>query len=80
MSFLRKLARDRLIIVVLHDLQMAVREFDRFLFMKDGRLVYDLQREDLKDEVLTEVFGIGLTVVDAEGDRFVMINKQVPSG
>lgn len=79
LRLLKDRATDRLIIVVLHDLAMAVREFDRLLFLKDGRLIYDLQRKDLKEEVLTEVFDIGLKIVDARGERFVMINKESPT-
>ncbi len=75
LRFLKALAKDRLVVAVLHDIEMAMREFDRFLFFVDGHLAYDLERETLTERVLSEVFGLRLRFLDHEAGPFVYIQQ-----
>ena len=55
---LKGLSRERLILVVIHDISLALREFDRFLFFVDGDLNYDVRSDEIQEERLSDIFGI----------------------
>lgn len=49
------------VIAAMHDLNLAVRYFDRFLLMKNGRILFDRRKNQLDTAELTEIYGIGLS-------------------
>jgi iron complex transport system ATP-binding protein len=58
-SALAHRGRDRLSIVVVHDLDLAFRFFDRVILLDRGRIVADGSADDLiKDPRLDDVFGV----------------------
>jgi len=67
-DLLRLQSKDRLVLVVIHDIAMAVREFDRYLFFVDGQLKYDLSKEDLDEQRLSEVFQVNVRFI-RQGNR-----------
>jgi len=48
------------IVAAMHDVNLAVRYFDRFLLMKNGRILFDRQKCDLDAAELEAVYGISL--------------------
>jgi len=70
-DLLKCLSKDKLILVVVHDLSLAVREFERFLFFVDGVLEYDLERDELDEERLSEVFQVEVRFMRNERGVFV---------
>ncbi len=70
-DLLKELSSDRLILVVVHDISLAVREFERFLFFVNGRLRYDLYRGQLDEKRLSEVFQVSVRFIRDERMLFV---------
>ncbi|WP_425474778.1 ATP-binding cassette domain-containing protein [Flaviaesturariibacter flavus] len=69
----RKLCLDgNTVIAVLHDLNLALRFADRILFIKSGKVRYDLPKTELTDpEIIGDVFDIPVRLLrDAEGQAF----------
>ncbi|MDR1124966.1 MAG: ABC transporter ATP-binding protein [Deltaproteobacteria bacterium] len=56
------------VVAALHDLNLAVCYFDRFLLMKHGRILFDKRKDELESGQLEEIYGIGLA---RHGDHFV---------
>lgn len=56
------------VVAAMHDLNLALRYFDRFLLMKNGRILFDRQKDALDAAELEEVYGIPL---HRSGDIFV---------
>nr|WP_250649013.1 MULTISPECIES: ATP-binding cassette domain-containing protein [unclassified Actinomyces] len=55
----------RTILVVLHDVNIAARYADRIVALKDGTVAYSgTPAEIMRDEVLSDVFGTPLTVIE----------------
>ncbi len=67
-NLLEELSRERLILIVVHDITLAVREFERFLFFVDGTLKYDLKKDELDESRLSEVFQVNIRFLK-EGNR-----------
>ena len=55
-------------VAAMHDLNLAVRYFDRFLLMKNGGILFDRRKNELDTEALEAVYGIALHRC---GDHFV---------
>jgi iron complex transport system ATP-binding protein len=55
---LKGISGERVILMVIHDLSLALREFERFIFFIDGRLSYDARRDEIREERLSEIFGV----------------------
>jgi iron complex transport system ATP-binding protein len=77
LELLSDLNRDRgtTIVMVLHDLNLAVRYADHLVAMRDGRIVASGDPDEVVSvELVAEVFGIESVVVDdpVTGDRMVV--------
>ncbi len=65
LSLLRRIARghDMAVVASLHDLNQAFRFGDRFLFLKEGRIVEAMEdRSRLSAELVEEVYGLPVDV------------------
>ena len=71
LRILRELSRNRVILVVIHDIALAVREFRRFLFFEKGRLRYDKKKEELREGQLSEIFGVRVQFFKSDKGIFV---------
>lgn len=52
---------EKTIIASMHDINMAIRHFDRLLMMKDGRILYDIPSRDITPEIIEEVYNVKAT-------------------
>lgn len=59
-------------LIVLHDLQSALHFGDRVLMLKEGRLFLDVRRDELKEEHLSELFGLPCKIFWNDGHPFVL--------
>ena len=60
-------------VVVIHDLNLALRFCDRFLLMKDGQVYRFGDRSILDSVALKEVYGVDAKVVEIEGRHMVLV-------
>jgi iron complex transport system ATP-binding protein len=76
MELMRKKASDeqKIILAVLHDLNLAAQYCDRVLLLKDGELRYQGKPEDiLTEDVIEDVYGVRAVVrLDETGRPFVL--------
>ena len=62
-------------IVVIHDLNLALRFCDRFLLLKDGEVFRYGDRSVLDSEALRQVYGVQAKVVEVEGRHMVLVDE-----
>lgn len=69
MSLIREITRKLGIttIVVLHDLNIALRFCDDFILMKEGKLFQAGERSTLTSPIISEAYGIPVVVSDVQG-------------
>ena len=76
-----KLVRDichndnMMAVVVIHDLNLALRFCDRFLLLKDGQVYRYGDRSVLDSEALLQVYGVQAKVVEVEGRHMVLVDE-----
>ena len=75
MSLVRDVARERQIgvMVVIHDLSLALRFCDKFLFLKDGVVHRYGDESIITPETIKDVYGIDAKIVPVDGRQIVMI-------
>ncbi len=62
-------------VVVIHDLNLALRFCDRFLLLKDGAVYRHGDRSILDSVALQEVYGVNAKVVEIEGRHMVLVDE-----
>lgn len=75
LALVRQLAREQgiTVLVVIHDLNLALRYCDRFYFLKDGCGYRYGGVESVDQETIETVYGVSARVVEIEQRKFVMI-------
>ncbi|WP_297503935.1 ABC transporter ATP-binding protein [Thermococcus sp.] len=68
----KEFSENGLSIVVMHDVNLALRFAGRFIFMKGGRIVADGGREVLKPSLFREVYGVDVTIEEVRGIPLVV--------
>jgi len=54
------------VIAILHDINLAINYADRILFLKKGKVSYDVQeKSQIKGEIIRDVFDIDAQVIDS---------------
>ena len=74
MALIRSVVSTRglMAIVAIHDLNLAVRFADHFLFIKDHRIHAITDREELCAETISQVYGVEVVIRDVGGHRVVV--------
>jgi len=64
LTLLRDIVRERNIMALLsiHDINLAIRHADRFLLLREGRLLGDLRRDGLTPNIIEQVYGLAVEV------------------
>jgi ABC-type phosphate/phosphonate transport system ATPase subunit len=65
------------VIAAMHDITLAIRFFERFLLMRDGRIVFDKPKDSLTAADLETVYGVGFARC---GDHFVPVDEPGRAG
>lgn len=61
------------VVVVLHDLNLALQYCDRIVLLHEGKIAADNAPENvLTEEMLQKVYGIKARFVESEGDRWIL--------
>ena len=79
MNLIRKMAKERnmTVLVILHDLNLALSSSDRVFFMKDGVGKYYCHVNDVNEEIIDSVYGIKAKIINDEGQRYVLIKEEI---
>ncbi|WP_303860031.1 ABC transporter ATP-binding protein [Alkalibaculum bacchi] len=75
MKLVKKMAREQniTVLIVIHDINLALRYCDKFLFLKDG-LVYSFgDCSTVTEEILKEVYDIETKLVEIDGRKIALI-------
>ncbi len=62
-------------IVVIHDLNLALRFCDRFVLLKDGAVYRSGGREILDKQALLDVYGVDGAVLEVENQNIILIRE-----
>lgn len=52
---------EKTVVVSIHDVNLALEYFDRLIFLKDGKCLFDLHSGEVDAQMITEVFDVKVT-------------------
>ncbi|MGD9369685.1 MAG: iron ABC transporter ATP-binding protein, partial [Desulfobacteraceae bacterium] len=59
-------------VIAIHDLNIAVRFADRFLFLKEHRIHAVAAKKDLTSEMIRQVYGVEVALKEFQGHTIVV--------
>ena len=62
-----------LVVVVIHDLNLALKYCDRFMLIKGGKVYSYGDSSTVNEDTIREVYGVETTVADISGNRVVVV-------
>ena len=65
--------KDVSILISLHDLNLAYEFADEFYFIKEGKIIYQGDKEVFNEENIKETFDINVKLINIENKKIVMI-------
>lgn len=65
-------SRGIAVLAAMHDISMAMRFADLFLFLKDGRIHAAVAKKDVTPETIASVYGVKVLLGEADGYPFVI--------
>lgn len=63
------------ILTSLHDLNQALNIGDRFFFLKNGEIIYDIFADEITPEMIKDTFNAEVRIVDIEGEKIIIGGK-----
>lgn len=74
MHIIRDIARERNVgvIMIAHDLNMAIRLSDRLVLMKNGTVFTEIANDGMTEDIIREVYNIDTKVVDGASKPYVV--------
>ncbi|MCL2294390.1 MAG: ABC transporter ATP-binding protein [Spirochaetes bacterium] len=79
LSLILKQARERniCVLIVIHDLNLALRFCQKFLFLKNGNVYRYGDESIVTEETILAVYGIKTTIAKVSGRKIVVVDKEV---
>lgn len=76
MALVHKIAREQdiTVLIVIHDLNLALRYCDRFYFLKDGRGYSYGGIETVTEKAIEDVYGIRAEIAEVSSKKVVLLN------
>ncbi len=76
MAIVSQIARDDNItaVVVIHDLNLALKYCDRFLLIHEGQAYRYGDSSIITSEAIRDVYGVEASIAEIAGSRFVVVN------
>ena len=72
MELLRELREEKIVIAVLHDLNLALRYADRLILLHRGEKRWEGKADALEADVLEDVYGVKVRIETVDGSRVVI--------
>jgi len=76
LNLVRKIAKESnlSVLIVLHDLSLALRYCDKFLFLKSGQVYKYGGKSIVTRETIADVYDISATIVDVNGHKTLVVD------
>ncbi len=65
--------KEKTVVCVLHDINMALKYADDIVFMRDGKIKAFLKPQDISSEILKDIFDVEMSIENCGGKKRVFI-------
>lgn len=72
MDLLEELKREKIVIAVMHDLNLALQYSDELILLNEGRVEWKGDAKELNPEILEKVYRVKAKIIEIEGKLMVL--------
>ncbi|NJE60618.1 ABC transporter ATP-binding protein [Thermococcus sp. 21S7] len=72
MELLKGLKEEKIIVAVLHDLNLALRYADRLILLNEGEKYWEGKPAELEPRIVEEVYGVRAKIAEVDGHRVLL--------
>ena len=62
-------------LISMHDINLALSLGDKFIFLKDEKVYQICEKKDITEQLLKEVYGVNIKLLEVEGEKIVTYEK-----
>ncbi|WP_457754171.1 ABC transporter ATP-binding protein [Thermococcus sp.] len=73
MNLLRDIKKEKIVIAVMHDLNLALQYSDEIILLNEGKVEWRGNTKDLKPEVLERVYSVKAKILEVENKPIVLV-------
>lgn len=63
-------------LISIHDINQALNIGDKFIFLKDGEIKYQVNKDEITETLLKDVYGINSQIITKNGRRYVLYENE----
>lgn len=64
---------NKTVLCVIHDINLAIKYADEFIFMKDGEIVKQGDKKIITKKLLKEIYGLESHIFEEDGEKFIIV-------
>ena len=78
LSFIQNIVKKRniLAILVMHDINLALKFCNKFIFMKNGKIVYEGDDKIVNKENIKEIYGVDVEIVQINQEKNIIFSPK----
>ena len=77
MNIIKKVTKqeNKCSLISMHDINLALALGDKFIFLKDEKVYRICSKEEITEELLKEVYGVNIKLIDYKGEKIITYEK-----
>ena len=63
--------KNIILIIAIHDLNLALRFGDFFIFLKEGKIIHECNKNEINSKIISDSFGVDVDIKNIDNDIFI---------
>jgi len=73
LKLIKEISENKLTILVLHDINLALKFCNKFIFMKDGKIVLEGGKDVITPKLIKEIYDIDTEIIEYKNEKIVIV-------
>jgi len=73
LKLIKEISENKLTILVLHDINLALKFCNKFIFMKDGKIVLEGGKDVITPKLIKEIYDIDAEIIEYKNEKIVIV-------
>jgi len=73
LKLIKEISKNKLTILVLHDINLALKFCNKFIFMKDGKIILEGDKNIVTPSLIKEIYDIETEIIEYKNEKIVVV-------
>jgi len=73
LKLIKEISKNKLTILVLHDINLALKFCNKFIFMKDGKIILEGDKNIVTPNLIKEIYDIETEIIEYKNEKIVIV-------